>query len=91
MTVLVIVLGIGLGNYAHFALRGHSILFRRRAPIPKGMVPYRRGRRREWAEGLAEAAFFIVLWPAQLGFWVAYTLNEHVFEPLRSWLWGVGK
>lgn len=92
MTVLTIWLGVGIGNYAHFTLKGHSILFRRKPELPPGnWVPYRGARRREVGAGLLEAVFFIVLWPVQLGWWVARVLNEKIFDPIRAWIWGAGK
>lgn len=90
MMMLTIWLGVGLGNYANFVLKGRSTLFQRWAPIPQGMRRYRPVRRflSQAAEGLLEAAFLIVLWPAQLAWWTTTKGHERIVEPAQDWLMG---
>jgi hypothetical protein len=74
-------LSFGISNYAGFAARGGSILFRPRPELPDGMAPYRPAQRRDLAEGLFEAGFFVLLWPVQLAYFVA----TRVALPAARW------
>lgn len=56
-------LGVGAINYTAFAARGLSMLFSHNG-------------NRSAADGLVEAAFYVLLWPVQMLFWALIGIHN---------------